>query len=65
MSDIPTGNTMEVVLDRMQRAGNFASNGAYMVTEKMTDLPDVDMAQTYINAARRMLDEAQTALDAA
>lgn len=31
-SDIPTGDTIETALDRMQRASNFASNGVYIAT---------------------------------
>lgn len=61
MSDIPTGNTMEVVLDRMERASTFASNGVHFVTEKVVS---DDEARTYISAARAMLDEALRALDA-
>lgn len=57
MSDIPTGDTMEVVLDRMTRAGNFASNGAYMGEHY-----GADQIGVHIRAARRMLDEAERAL---
>jgi uncharacterized lipoprotein NlpE involved in copper resistance len=53
---------MEVVLDRMQRASNFASNGVYMVTEAGNN--PAETTRTYINAARRMLDAAEVALDA-
>jgi hypothetical protein len=59
--EIPTGLTIEVVLDRMQRASNFASNGVYLATNG--DDP-VSIASTYISATRTMLDEAQRALDA-
>lgn len=55
-TDIPTGLTMEVVLDRMQRASNFASNGVYLNVSAAE-------ADTYIWAAQSMLDEARIALE--
>ncbi len=61
MSDsIPTGDTIEVVLDRLMRAGNFASNGVYLA--RTGDAAAT--AETYIGAAQAMLDEARRALEA-
>ena len=64
MSDtVPTGDTIEVVLDRMQRASNFASNGVLMATEYVGERDPLAVARTYINAAQAMLDEARHTLD--
>lgn len=59
MTEIPTGDTMEVVFDRMNRASNFASNGVYMITHGHRD---ITAAQVYIDSARRMLEDAEEAL---
>lgn len=58
---IPVGNTLEVVLDRLKRAGNFASNGCYMAALEGRD--PAETADLYIKAAQAMLDEARSALD--
>lgn len=61
MSDtVPTGDTMDVVLDRMKRAGNFASNCAF-IGEHGDITPE--QIGVYIRAARAMLDEAERTLD--
>lgn len=57
---IPTGDTIEVVLDRLKRAGNFALNGVYLASEG----DSVSIADLYIRSAQAMLDEARRALDA-
>jgi hypothetical protein len=63
-SDIPTGDSLAVVLDRMQRASNFASNGVLMATEYLGDRDPADVAAMYISAATSMLEEARRALSA-
>lgn len=59
---VPTGNTIEVVLDRMKRASNFASNGALIAA--MPDSDPIDIAELYIRAAQSMLDEARETIEA-
>ena len=61
-TEVPTGNTIEVVLDRMKRASNFASNGAYIAGANDPD--PIDTAELYIRAAQSMLDEARETIAA-
>lgn len=56
---IPTGNTIEVALDRLQRASNFAGNCAY-VGKEVGITPE--QIAVYIRSARSMLDEAERVL---
>lgn len=58
---VPMGDTIETALDRMKRAGNFASNCAYMAEH---DGITTDQIGVYIRAARAMLDEAERTLGA-
>lgn len=59
-SSVPTGNSLEVVLDRMTRASNFASNGVYLAQEN----GQVSTIELYIRSAQAMLDEARETLEA-
>lgn len=61
-NSIPTGDTIEVVIDRLRRAGNFADNAAYCAAREI-DTEQVETVEAYMSAARWMLDEAQAALD--
>lgn len=58
---VPTGDTQDVALDRMKRAGNFASNCAFIGQHGEIS---VDQIRVYISAARSMLDGAERTLNA-
>lgn len=60
MMDIPQGDTIEVVLDRLTRAGNFAHNGVIIAEHR----DPVATADLYIRSAQAMLDESRRALEA-
>lgn len=59
VTPIPTGANLETVIDRLTRAANFASNGAFFAAESDDPIATLD---TYINAAQSMIDDARTTL---